>query len=373
MTVKSETIARTEDLAPLEDDWERLRIQNRASIFTSPLWTLTWLKHFSDQVSTRALVLREGEKMVGIAPLIAYRSTFIHYPVTYLCLAGNFGETTEYHDLQFLHRGDAKKAASDFISGMKRIHWNLLQLRDLRWNAISQQIFAQAPAGWQCQDLVSKACPYVPLAPDRPVLDGFEAREGRKVGRVLAALEKDGRIELAVVRDGEGVARSIDTYIEQHKERWANKGGSIFHDPRQSDFLRDISAKAADKGLLSAYEVRIDGEVAAQQLCIRDGGSLRMWKIGMNDKYKTLIPGYLSVYLVMTEAQREGFREYDLGPGPEEYKHKVGGLDHYTHNIQGRRGSMMLLSKASRLPGVRNLAGRALGQSEGERDPSSEH
>ncbi|MDD1747952.1 MAG: GNAT family N-acetyltransferase [Methanomassiliicoccales archaeon] len=374
MTVKAETVTSAEDLATLEDDWERLRLEGGASIFTSPLWTLTWLKHFQDQVSTRALVLREGGEMVGMAPLVTYRSTFAHYPVTYLCLAGNFGETTEFHDLQFLHSDDAKKAANDFIGGMKRIRWNLLQLRDLRWNAISQQLLAQAPVGWRCEDLVSKACPYVPLAPDRPILDGFEAREGRKVMRVLASLEKEGRIELAVIRDGEGVARSIDTYIEQHKERWANKGGSIFHEPRQSGFLKDIGTRAADKGLLVAYEVRIDGEVAAQQLCIRDGSSLRMWKIGMNDKHRTFIPGYLSVYLVMTEAQREGFQVYDLGPGPEEYKHKVGGVDHYTHNIQGRRGSMMLLSKASHVPGMRKLAHRALRSPDAEqRQPKSEH
>jgi CelD/BcsL family acetyltransferase involved in cellulose biosynthesis len=372
MTVKAETVASTEDLAHLEGEWERLRLRNRASIFTSPLWTLTWLKHFQGQVSTRALLLREGEELVGMAPLVTYRSTFMHYPVTYLCLAGNVGETTEYHDLQFLHRDDAKRAAGDFIGGIKRIRWNLLQLRDLRWNAISQEIFAHSPPGWQCEDMVSKACPYVPLAPERSILEGFEVREGRKVKRILASLEKDGRIELVTIREAEGVARSIDTYIDQHKERWAGKGGSIFHDPRQSGFLKEIGAKAADRGLLVAYEVRIDGEVAAQQLCIRDGDSLRMWKIGMNDRHKTLIPGYLSLLLVMAEAQRDGFREYDLGPGPEEYKHKVGGVDHYTHNIQGRRGSMMLLSKASHLPGVRDLAGKALRPSGADgNDPKS--
>jgi len=353
MNVKSEIITRLEDLLPLESEWERLRLENQASIFTSPLWTTIWLKHFHDQVSTKALVLREGREMVGLAPLVTYSSTFKGYPITYLCMVGNFGETTEYHELQFLHGQDLKTAAEGFIAGMKRIRWNLLQLRDLRWNAISQEIYARAAASWQCEAIVSKDCPYVTLDPSRPILEGFEVRSGRKVKRLVDSLEKEGRIELAAIRGGEEVARSMETYIEQHKERWASKGGSIFHDPRQSGFLKEIASRGAEKGMVVVYEVRIDGEVASQQLCIKDGATLRMWKIGMNDKFRAFTPGYLSVYFGMTEAQRQGFKEYDLGPGPEEYKYKVGGVQRFTHNIQGKRGMASLLSKASRFTGMR--------------------
>ena len=359
MNIKPEIITRIEDLLPLEREWERLRLQNQASIFTSPLWTTVWLRHFQGQVSLDALVLWQGEEMVGLAPLVTYRSRFKGYPIAYLCLVGNFGETTEYHELQFLHGGDMRSSAQGFMAGMKRLHWNMMQLRDLRWNAFSQELLAQASSVWQCEAMASKACPYVPLDPDRPILEGFEVRLGRKVKRLVGSLEKEGRIEFVAVRGGEGVARSIDTYIEQHKERWASKGGSIFHDPRQSGFLKDISSKGAEAGEIVVYEVRVDGEVASQQLCIKDGPSLRMWKIGMNDKFRALMPGFLSVYHGMSEAQKEGFKEYDLGPGPEGYKYKVGGVQRFTYNIQGKRGMAKLLSKASHLTGPRRPSKKA--------------
>jgi hypothetical protein len=356
MNVKPEIITRIEDLLPLETEWEKLRLENQASIFTSPLWTTVWLKHFLDQVSLSALALWQGEKMVGMAPLVTYRSSFKGYPITYLCLVGNFGGTTEYHDLQFLYGRDMKSSVQGFITGMKRLHWNMLQLRDLRWNAISQEILAQASSVWQCEAMVSKACPYVPLDPERPILEGFEARSGKKVKRLVESLEKEGRIEFVAIRGSAGMARSIDTYIEQHKVRWATKGGSIFHDPKQSGFLKEISSKGAESGTAVVYEVQVDGEVAAQQLCIKDGASLRMWKIGMNDKYRALMPGFLSVYQGMSEAQKEGFKEYDLGPGPEEYKFKVGGVQRFTYNIQGKRGMANLFSKASHMTGLRKPA-----------------
>jgi CelD/BcsL family acetyltransferase involved in cellulose biosynthesis len=369
MSESAETVTRIEDLLQLEEEWEALRLENGASVFTSPLWTSIWMKHFHDRASLKALVLWRGEEMTGLAPLVTYRSSFKGYPMTYLCLVGNFAETSEYHDLQFLHGKDVKAASRGLVAGMKGLRWNMLQLRDMRWNSISQEVYAQASALWQCEAMVSKACPFVPLDASKHVLDGFELRSGRKVRRLVESLEREDRIEFAAIARPEDVARSIDTYIEQHKERWANKGGSIFHDPRQSGFLKEVASKGAEKGTVVIYEVRIDGEVASQQVCIRDGVSLRMWKIGMNDKFRAMMPGYLSVYHGLTEAQREGFREYDLGPGPEQYKTKVGGVPRFTYNIQGKRGMADLLSKASHLPGLRRMTaveGKERGRSEPE-------
>lgn len=357
MSTKVEVMTRLEDLVPLEDGWEGLRLACQASVFTSYLWTYTWLKHFQDVVSTRVLVLRDGQGLRGIAPLVTHRSRFMRYPVTYLSLAGNMGETAEYHDLQFLYAGDHEEAARDFVKGMARIRWNLLQLRDLRWNAFADELFEQSCARWQCEKMVSRPCPFVTLDPSIDVLDQFEARSSRKVKRIIDSLDKEGRIDFVSSRTGDMVSRSIETYIRLHKARWESKGGSIFQDPRQANFLREIASKCAERRKAAVYEVHIDGKVASQQLCIMDGDIVRMYKIGMDDQFRNFAPGYLSVYFAMREAQKDGYKEFDLGPGPEEYKYKVGGKDRFTYAIQGKRGSMIMLSRASHLPGVRRVAG----------------
>ncbi len=355
MTTKSEVVTKLGDLLPLQREWEELRIKSRATVLTSPWWTCIWLKHFQSQAPSKVLIQWEGEEMVGLAPLVAYRSSFKGYPITYLCMAGNFGETSEYYDLEFLHSQGTEAAAEALVSGIKGIRWNLMQLRNLRWNPMAQAFFAQASQAWQCEDQLYHAGPYVTLEPSRPVLDGFEGRAGKKVKQLVESLERERRLELRTIESSDEVAGSIDTYIEQHKERWASKGGSIFHEKSQSGFLKEVAARGVEEGAVVVYEVRIDGEVASQQICVRDGCSLRMWKIGMNDRFKAYIPGYLSVYFGMLEAQKDGFTEYDLGPGEDAYKYKVGGVDRHTHNIQGKRGMVDLVSKASRLPGMRKL------------------
>jgi hypothetical protein len=360
VSAEAEVITRLEDLAPLQEDWEEMRLENGASIFTSYLWTTTWLRHFGGSVGLRALVLREGGEVAGIAPFATFRSRFLGLPVTYLCMVGTVGETTEYHDLQPLYKGEAKRAARDFVKGMRSIRWNMLQLRDLRWCALMENLFSQAGAEWPCEKMASKPCPFAVLDPQKEVLEQFEGRSSRKVRRIVNELQRDGRISFVKVWRKEEVERSVDVYIEQHKARWASKGGSIFNDPRQTGFLKEIASRSAERDEVIIYEIHIDGKVASQQLCIRDGRVIRMYKIGMNDEFRSYAPGYLSVYYAMSDARYDGFREFDLGPGQEEYKYKAGGKDRFMYNIQGKRGSMKLLSTASRLPGARRVARRVL-------------
>jgi len=361
MNKKVEVITRLEDLAPLQEGWEMLRRESGTSIFTSHLWTHIWLKHFGDVFDQRVLAFWKGEELVGLAPFALQRSRLMGYPATYLGMIGNMGETSEYHDLGFPFRGAIKEAAEELVGGMRRLRWNLLQLRELRWNGMAQALFHEACAEWQCESMVSKPCPYVSLDPSRDVLEQFEARSGRRVRRIIDSLEKEGRIDFQAVRRKDMVAQSVDIYIQQHKERWAKKGGSIFHEPRQAEFLKEVTAKGAEMEELVIYEVHIDGKVASQQLCIMDGEVIRMYKIGMDDQFRSYAPGYLSVQYAMAEAQNDGFKEFDLGPGPDEYKYKVGGRDRFTYNIQGKRGSMIMMAKAAKLPLIRGMAGKVTG------------
>lgn len=361
MAVKAETITQLEGLEPLRQEWDELQGESGTSVFTSHLWTSVWLKHFHDLAAPRVLAFRERGELVGMAPLAVHRARLMGYPVTYLCLVGNVGETTEYHDLGLPFRGAPQEAAAALLRGMRGLRWNMLQLRDLRWDGLAQALFERAGREWPCEALRSKPCPFVTIDPDMEILAQFEVRSSRKVRRIIDSLEGEGRICFRTGREPETVSNAVDVYVEQHRRRWASKGGSIFREERQEAFLRDIACKCAERGEMLVYEVLIDGRVAAQQFCILDGRVVRLYKIGMDDDFRPYAPGYLSVYYAMKGTQEEGYIEYDLGPGPEDYKYKVGGVDRWTYNIQGKRGSMVLLSKASRLPGVRGVAAKVAG------------
>jgi hypothetical protein len=353
--IKVKVLKDIEEIARLERDWQRLHSACSAAVFSSHLWAMTWLRHFGDVAPPQVVTLWDGDELKGIAPFVSYRGSLKGYPLRYLCMVGNVGETTEFHDLSFLHEGEGKEVVEAFVQAVRSVPWNMLQLRDLRWDPFAISLFEALKLSWPCEEMISKPCPRATLEPPKDPIEQFEKRTARKVQRIIEQLEEEGRLGYRISQTRDQVASAVDAYIEQHKARWATKGGSIYHDPVQASFLKDISVASAERGQGVIYEVLIDGKLASQQLCIRDGKVMHMYKIGMDDQFRTYAPGFLSVHFAMNEARKEGFVEFDLGPGPEDYKYKVGGKDRFTHNIQGKRGGMMLLSKASHLPGIRKL------------------
>ncbi|MEM0449190.1 MAG: GNAT family N-acetyltransferase [Methanomassiliicoccales archaeon] len=362
MGLRLEVITAIDDLKGLGQDWDVLQRASGTSVFTSHLWTLTWFEHFWGLASPRVLAFYQKDELKGVAPLALYRTKLSRFTLSYLCLAGNVGETTEYHDLGFPFSLDTGEAAEALLRGMRRLRWDMLQLRDLRCDALTKALFQRMGKDWAAEMNDSKPCPYVTLNKGKEILENFEPRSAKKVQRILDSLENEGRICFRTRRSPDSLAQAVDVYVEQHKRRWAAKGGSIFNDPRQASFLKDISTRSAEKGEMLVYEVLIDGNVAAQQFCILERDVVRLFKIGMNDDYRPYAPGYLSVYYAMKETQEEGYAEYDLGPGPEEYKYKVGGVDRWTCNIHGKRGVALLGSNLAKLPGLRGWSSKLLSQ-----------
>jgi hypothetical protein len=353
--IKVKVLRDIEEIEGLERDWQRLHSACHGVVFSSYLWTTVWLKHFGAIAPPRVVTIWKGDELIGIGPFVSYKGSFKGYPLKYLCLAGNVGETTEYHDLTLLHAEDSPEINEAFIKSIGSISWNLLQLRDLRWDQFAISLYERMRQQWQCEEMVSKTCPRATLDASKDPIEQYETRSARKVKRIIDQLDKAGRIGFRTSKSGDQVSASIDTYLAHHKVRWASKGGSIYNDPAQAAFLKDISVSCAERGEAVVYEVLIDGKVASQQLCIREGKIMHMYKIGMDDQFRSYAPGYLSVYYAMNEARKDGYAEFDLGPGPEEYKYKVGGKDRFTHNIEGKRGGMLVLSKVGRMPGVRDL------------------
>src|SRR4051794_1274232 len=63
---------RPTSVARIADEWQQLHDSSRdVNPFSGPDWAVTWLEHFSGQgVEPYVLEVREGERLVGIAPLV---------------------------------------------------------------------------------------------------------------------------------------------------------------------------------------------------------------------------------------------------------------------------------------------------------------
>jgi CelD/BcsL family acetyltransferase involved in cellulose biosynthesis len=97
-----------------------------------------------------------------------------------------------------------------------------------------------------------------------------------------------------------------------------------------------MAACAAGQGF--AYELIIDGDVAAQMMGFTDGDKAYCYRIGMDNRFMKCSPGWLISYHVMADFQARGFRSFVLGRGSEEYKYQMGGVETTLVGIGATRG-----------------------------------
>jgi CelD/BcsL family acetyltransferase involved in cellulose biosynthesis len=140
-----------------------------------------------------------------------------------------------------------------------------------------------------------------------------------------------------------------------HIDRWAKKGGSIYLDPRNAHQMMEIGKLAVGKEMGAIHELLIDGEVAAQVICIYDGEVVRGMRQGISEKFLEYSPGKLAIMMCMETLRAEGFKRMDLGHGDEPYKSHMKTSECSLPSFQVERGGLRAMRKVRSFPPIRQM------------------
>lgn len=355
MPVKHRVLSTADEMSDLQEGWESLRAGCRATVFLSYDWVSLWLRHFGSLASPRIVVLEEGGELRAIAPLVLTVQQFRGIRIGRLLFPGNPMGAAETYDLGIMYRGEMGEIVDGVMAALTEIDWNLIQLLDMHDDPLSRALYERIAAEWQAEPPLYEVCPFVNIPPSGEVIALIGSRTRRTIRKMTSTLEKGGRLGYRLAETPDEVLGALKVYFEHHRERWKRKGGSIFSDERISAFMMDAGRILAAKGIAEVHEILIDGEVASQMLCIKDGECLRAYRIGMNDKFIEHSPGNLVAYAAMKKAQARGFKVFDFGKGKSEFKYRMGSEDRQLFGIQAKRGSLALMSRIASLPGIRTI------------------
>jgi len=338
-------ISSLEELKELKDPWEQLEEQCGCGIFSSYLCVSEWVRCFGDLVEPSVLVIGSKDDIEYIAPLAVRKGKMHGLPVRVLGMIGTILDSSEYYNLTFLKKKGKVGDLDALVDGMASIKWDVLQLLDMENDELLPPLVEKLKSRWSCEMKPSRPSPIVTLDMHNDPIENFEPRTNKRIRRIIDELKKDSRFETRLVKTPDMVERALNRYAELHIARWESKGGSIFKDARQRDFLITMPVEMAKMKKAWVMEILIDGETASQQLCLVDKDCIRMYRMVMNDAFKSFAPGYLAAYFAMLEAKSNGSNTFDMGPGQDEYKYKVGGIDHPNYAIEGKRGKVMMASR----------------------------
>jgi CelD/BcsL family acetyltransferase involved in cellulose biosynthesis len=318
-------------LESLRDEWQELLSRApEPHVFHRPTWQGLWLEHFGDGREPLFLAARDGDRLVGVAPLMRDGSR--------LALVGDH-EICDYMDFVVEPGRESEFFAAIFRS-LGEEPWEEMDLRGLA--AYSPALEALSTAtnglGWRVERELEAVAPHVELPSSwEEYLARLDGKNRHELRRKMRRLRQSGaRVELRDLRSPQEVAAGMEDFLRLHTA--ARQDKADFMTPQMQSFFRAMSVALADEGLIRLFMMDLDGRPVATVLCFDCCRQLHLYNSGFDPELSSLSVGLLSKVLCLEVALKEGKGCLDFLRGSEPYKYDLGGHDLPIYRCRVRRG-----------------------------------
>jgi CelD/BcsL family acetyltransferase involved in cellulose biosynthesis len=317
--LEGELIADLRTLRALAPEWDALAVDNGLPLM-APAWVLAWWDHVApDGAEPRAVAVRDGDRLVGLAPLYVERGGGrVDFRLPGIALGARLAPLArsdrEWDVAAAVARTLAATGAPDLLAleGVPvASHWPVA-LRD----------------GWpgSMRPLLRRYHVH-----GAPVLHlghaSFEAWMGSRSSNFRAQMR---RLRRRFAADGGAIREAtaatldddVDTLLRLHAARWESLGASnlVALGARMNAMLGAVGGESLASGRFRLVLLEIGGEPIAAQLFLAAGGEVLYFNSGWDERHAELKPTMLGLLHAIEDAYRRGDRRLDLGLGEQAYK-----------------------------------------------------
>ncbi len=311
----------------LRGEWDGLVGQLAHAIpFVTPAWQRVWLDHFQGDHEVRILTAREGERLIGVAPLLVKDgcAEFV----------GNYS-ICDYMDV-VVTPGFERGFFDDLLAHLATAGVTTLDLRGLREGSASLAPLCDAATagGWRVQREDEALSPAVDLSPTwEEFLGTLSKKDRHELRRKMRRLESaGGDVQIRVVTEPGEALDMLPTLFHlmrisnHHKEEFLAR-------PGMETFFREMTGTMAAERMLRFYFLMFDGVAVASVLNFDVGGRLFMYNSGYDPAYSHYAVGLMSKAMLLREAIECGRTCVDFLRGDESYKYDLGGKNQQVYRV----------------------------------------
>ncbi|HVT56457.1 MAG TPA: GNAT family N-acetyltransferase [Xanthobacteraceae bacterium] len=315
----SETIRDFETLEACEYEWWELwRRSPAATPFQSPAWLLPWWQAFSPG-TLNVIAIRDRSRLVALAPFyVECGDARRMLPIGI--------SASDYLDV--LLAPECAEAAGKLVSAMAVQPWDAWEFPALPPGAAALEL--PLPAGCSEEIANDDACPVL-LVPEsaQDWTQILPPRKRQDLRRALRRSARRGSVEIEHAEE-ENAPRFFEALVRLHGLRWETLGErGVLSDPRVLRFHREAILRLANTKLLRLYTLAIGGEVVAAYYGFLHRDCAHGYLTGFDPAQEFVSPGALLLGHALTEAIREGAREFHFLRGREAYKYRWGASDRW--------------------------------------------
>ena len=321
--ITTEIVTDYDAFVRLEPEWnEAVRRAQVPHPFLLHEWFRTWWDCFGAHRRLHIVVVRNGDEIAAIAPLMTELVHMYRLPIRRLDLLHN--DHTPRADFVI---ADAPSVAYPGIWNAlydSRDQWDLLQLSRLPEDSPTRMAMASlayrdgcATGTWR-----GDVSPYLTLSGTwERYHASLPAKFRSNLRNRLTRLRAFGEPALEVLDDPAAIAAAREDALRLEASGWKDTAGtSIGSDPAVQQFYRLLAERAAERGWLRLMFLTVGGRRIATSYGSCFDGRLFLFKTGYDPEYATCSPFKLLTFLATERAFAEGLREIDFLGDAEPWK-----------------------------------------------------
>jgi len=365
-TLKFEVVTNEQEFSSLRAAWNGLVERCSGTVYQTHEWASCWWKHFGKRPgqSLCCLVMKAGNRVIGIAPLFKERISFAGLQAqtrlgflgegnSYQTSFGMFFDNgpSDYLDILVDPEFEQPVCAqfAEFLSaGLPgRIHVHLVNVPEQ--SVIRRALLGELKKrGVFIQTRQADICPYLTLPKS---LDEYIGSMSASVRRRLQQARRAGSEEKMFTLAKPGTLaeyhQALDEITGLHQRRW-NKMGfpGLFADARFTEFQHGIVDAFHANGWLWCKTASTESGCVASRLAFRFGDSFYDYLSGFDDAAPASKrrPGLALLLAMIGDGIGEKLRRVDFLRGDESYKFELTSSSRYNWNYTIEKGPRTFLT-----------------------------
>tara|TARA_B100000315_G_scaffold161618_1_gene150123 strand:+ start:320 stop:1300 length:981 start_codon:yes stop_codon:yes gene_type:complete len=288
------------------------------SPFVLPAWLKVWWQELGPEAEPYLGSVREGERIIGIAPLLLKERE--------ASIIGS-ADVCDYLDF-IVVPGREQDFFSTLLDDLRQQGINHLDLGSLRPDSTVLTNLVGLAKERDYEVLCHEEGVSIEL--DLPAtwdeyLATLTKKQRHEVRRKLRRLEKTDNVNYRCGEVNRPVGDSMDAFLKLFSLSRKEKAG--FMSARMESFFRSMAGAMAEIGLLKFGILELDTLPAAMVMCFDYNDCVYLYNSGYDSQYDSLSVGLLSKVLCIKGSIQESKKRFDLLKGNETYKYHLGGRE----------------------------------------------
>ena len=304
----------------MRDEWRRLFQETQTNnIFLSWEWTYLWCKHFPEKrKQLLVLLIKDNNKRtIGIAPLMKVDEGLLNRPIIkflgdemmadYMDFLISDNNTIE-PILRFLYRkGDWARIE------LKRIPEYSETFLAIKTFLVNSTI------PWSIE--VDCTSPFIDIEGDwNEYYNSLSKSLKQDIRTTVNKLGRSGKIQYENLNE-DNIKQGLESLFEMHKRRQENKVGiSIFESERNQAFFIDVATTFLRLQWTDISVLKLNGKIISAVFALKIKDVFYYWIPSFDPDYIKYSLGKLSIYMLLQQCFKLGYKRFDFMIGDEEYK-----------------------------------------------------